>query len=315
MAGLPRGRLGGIDDLAILRELAPLAGRLLERHTETAKEWFPHEHIPYDRGRTFAAGEAWAEEQADLGGAVIPDAVRSALLVNLLTEDNLPYYFRTIERMFGADDIWGTWARRWTAEEGRHSMVIYGYLMVTRAIDPVALERARMHQVSGGQVPEPESVCNGFFYVAMQELATRIAHRNTGTLLNDPAGYDVMMRVAADENRHYLFYRDLSTAAFELDPSKAMIALCDEVVNFEMPGAGIIDFSRHAAAIAKAGIYDLSSHHDQILQPLVLRHWNIENITGLNDEAEKARDKIITHVAKNGRVAKRLAERRLAAVG
>jgi acyl-[acyl-carrier-protein] desaturase len=194
-------------------------------------------------------------------------------------------------------------------------MVIYGYLMVTRAIDPVALERHRMHQVSGGLVPEPESVCNGFFYVAMQELATRIAHRNTGTLLNDPAGYDVMMRVAADENRHYLFYRDLSTAAFELDPSKAMLALRDEVVNFEMPGAGIIDFARHAAAIAKAGIYDLSSHHDQILQPLVLRHWNIENITGLDDEAERARDKILSHIAKNGRVAKRLAERRLATVG
>ena len=82
-------------------------------------------------------GETWTEADADLGGATIDDAVRSALIVNLLTEDNLPYYFRSVERMFGADGAWGTWARRWTAEEGRHSMAIYGYLMTTRAIDPV----------------------------------------------------------------------------------------------------------------------------------------------------------------------------------
>ncbi len=269
--------------------------------------------MPYGRGRDFAPGEEWTEGQADLGGSVIPDAVRSSLIVNLLTEDNLPYYFRTIERMFGAEDVWGTWARRWTAEEGRHSMVIYGYLMVTRAVDPVALERARMHQVSGGRIPEPDDVCHGFLYVAMQELATRIAHRNTGTLLGDQVGYDVMMRVAADENRHYLFYRDLSTAAFELVPSLAMQALCDEVVNFEMPGAGIVDFAKHASAIAKAGIYDLSIHHDQIIGPLVLRHWNVEGISGLDDAGERARDKLLAHVAKSGRVAKRLAERRLSA--
>jgi hypothetical protein len=79
--------------------------------------------------------------------------VRSSLFVNLLTEDNLPYYFRTIESMFGRDSAWGTWVRRWTAEEGRHSIVLRDYLTVTRMIDPVALERARMHQVSGGEVP------------------------------------------------------------------------------------------------------------------------------------------------------------------
>lgn len=302
-----------IDDFAILRELEPLAGTLLERHLASGKEWFPHEHIPYERGRAFDPERPWSEDDADLAGAAIPDAVRSALVVNLLTEDNLPYYFRTIERMFGADGIWGTWARRWTAEEGRHSMAIYGYLMVTRAVDPVALERARMHQVSGGQVPEPVSVGHGFFYVAMQELATRIAHRNTGTLLGDEKGYDVMKRVAADENRHYLFYRDLSTAMFELAPSKAMRALCDEVINFEMPGAGIIDFARHAAAIAKAGIYDLSIHHEQILQPLVQRHWAIEQITGLDADGEAAREQLVAYLDKSGRVARRLAERKLAA--
>ena len=70
----------------------------------------PHEYVPYSRGRDAVVGEQWNERDADLAGATIDEAVRSALLVNLLTEDNLPYYFRTIERIFGPDGAWGTWA-------------------------------------------------------------------------------------------------------------------------------------------------------------------------------------------------------------
>ena len=104
--------------------------------------------MPWSQGRDFEPGYEWSPDEVQLS-----DEVRSALFVNLLTEDNLPYYFRTIERMFGADSAWGTWARRWTAEEGRHSIVIRDYLTVTRAIDPVQLERARMAQVECGEVP------------------------------------------------------------------------------------------------------------------------------------------------------------------
>src|SRR5215218_3002067 len=198
-----------MEAATMLRELAPTVEQLMQRHLATTKEWFPHELIPYGPGRDFDTDEA----------------VRSSLIVNLLTEDNLPYYFRTIERELGADGPWGAWSKRWTAEEGRHSMVIYGYLMVTRAVDPIALERGRMHQVSTGQVPEPHAPVDVLVYVALQELATRIAHRNTGRLLGDSAGYDVMMRVAADENLHYLLYRDLTTAAIELDPSGMVPAI------------------------------------------------------------------------------------------
>ena len=210
-----------MDDASLLRELEPTVERLFDRHLATTKEWFPHQHIPYGRGRDYRPDELWSADDADLGGARIDDAVRSSLIVNLLTEDNLPYYFRTIERELGDDGPWGAWSKRWTAEEGRHSMAIYGYMMVTRAVDPVELERGRMHQVSTGEVPEPRTPVDVLAYVALQELATRIAHRNTGRLLGDSAGYDVMMRVAADENLHHLFYRDLTTAAIALDPSAA----------------------------------------------------------------------------------------------
>ncbi|MEJ7846003.1 MAG: acyl-ACP desaturase, partial [Acidimicrobiales bacterium] len=231
------------------------------------------------------------------------------LFVNLLTEDNLPYYFRTIERMFGNDGVWGAWARRWTAEEGRHSIVIRDYLTVTRAIDPVALERARMAQVSGGMTPEPTTAADGFAYVALQELATRISHRNTGKLM-DSAGHDVMARVAKDENHHFLFYRDLMKAALEVDPSGGVIAIERQVREFEMPGTGIPDFADHARAIADAGIYDFTAHHDQILVPTVLRQWGVEELTDLTPEAEEARRKVVKRIGQVGRAAARIASRR-----
>ncbi len=290
---------------ALLEELEPTAARLLDRHLASAKEWFPHELVPWSQGRDFEPDYEWSPEEVQL----TPE-VRSALFVNLLTEDNLPYYFRTIESMFGRDSAWGTWSRRWTAEEGRHSIVIRDYLTVTRAIDPVHLERARMAQVECGEVPEPETPHDGFAYVALQELATRIAHHNTGKLLDDKFGYEVMKRVASDENRHHLFYRDMVTAALEVDPSGMVCALERQVRTFEMPGTGILDFEQHAKAIAKAGIYDFLIHHDQILVPVVLRHWNIEALEGLDAEAEQARAALVKRIGRIGKAGRRLAERR-----
>jgi acyl-[acyl-carrier-protein] desaturase len=186
-----------VDDRALLAALTPRLHELVERHLEASKEWFPHELVPWSRGRDFEPGEAWDANEFEMA-----DGVRSALFVNLLTEDNLPHYFETINRVF-ADEAWRVWARRWTAEEMRHSTVIRDYATVTRALDPVALERARMSQVAGGVVPQPTSVIDGLAYVALQELATRVAHRNTGKLLDDEDGYDVMARGGADENLHY----------------------------------------------------------------------------------------------------------------
>jgi acyl-[acyl-carrier-protein] desaturase len=290
---------------ALLAELEPTAAQLLDRHLATSKEWFPHDLVPWSRGRDFEDGYAWSPDEVALS-----DEVRSALFVNLLTEDNLPYYFRTIERMFGGDTAWGTWARRWTAEEGRHSIVIRDYLTVTRAIDPVVLERARMAQVECGEVPEPETPHDGFAYVALQELATRISHHNTGKLLEDRAGYEVMRKVASDENRHHLFYRDMVSAALEADPSGMVCAIERQVRTFEMPGTGILDYEVHAKAIAKAGIYDFGIHHDQILVPVVLRHWGVEALEGLDAAAEEARAALVKRIARIGKAGRRFAARR-----
>ena len=307
MMSLPSGRrstLVAVDDAQLMAELEPTAVQLFERHLSTAKEWFPHELVPWSRGRDYDADEVWDPEAMQLCAGA-----RSALFLNILTEDNLPHYYRQINGKFGNDNVWGEWNRRWTAEEGRHAIVIRDYLAVTRSVDMRALERARMRQVSTGQVPNPDSIADGIVYVALQELATRISHRNTGKLLNDPAGTAIMSRVAADENLHHLFYRDLVSAALEVDPSGMVAAIDRQVRSFEMPGAGIEDFKTHARVIADAGVYDFASHHDQILVPVIFKHWRIEQLSNLKAAAEQARERLVKHVEKVGNVAKRIQSR------
>lgn len=299
-----------LSPAALLSELEPTAARLVERHLSTSKEWFPHELVPWSRGRDFDAERGWQPDDSDVGEGSLSEAARSALYVNLLTEDNLPYYFNDIDRVFGKDNAYGYWTRRWTAEEGRHSIAIRDYLTVSRAIDPWELERARMAQVTGANTPKPQNPQIGFCYLSLQELATRVSHLNTGKLLGDPVGYNVMARVAFDENMHFMFYRDMVTACLEVDPSGTVIALEEVVREFAMPGLGIPGFDRHAQVIARAGIYDLASHHDRIVHPLVHNTWRIAELTGLDDEAQRARDSLLKRVERLGRLSRRLLGKR-----
>jgi acyl-[acyl-carrier-protein] desaturase len=261
--------------------------------------------VPWDEVVKRDPREPWSPDHRPMA-----DAVRRALVVNLLTEDNLPYYTTEITRLFGLDSAWGAWNRRWTAEEGRHSIVIRDYLVVTGTADPLALERGRMQHAEYGFHQPISGAADGFVYVALQELATRISHRNTGRLVEDKAGYEVMARVAADENMHYLFYKDVAASAIALDPSTMVLAMERQVRCFQMPGAGIDDFSNHAKAIADAGIYDLAIHHDHILVPVIMRQWQLEAIEGLSPEAEEARERLVKRLGRIDKVARSQAARR-----
>jgi acyl-[acyl-carrier-protein] desaturase len=293
-----------------LREaLDERASTLFERHLGLSKEWFPHELVPWELGRRFVPGEAFRPE-----GVPLPPGVASALFVNLLTEDNLPNYFQTIYEVFGESPVLGEWARRWAAEEQRHSIVLRDWLCVTRKLDLVAVERARMSEVSSGFEAghRGASLTDGLVYLALQELATRISHWNTGRLLDD-IGCTLLKRVAADENLHYLFYRDLVTAAIQVDPSRTVEAIDRQVTRFDMPGAALDGFAAHAAAIAAAGIYDYRVHYEQVVVPVVLKNWGIESVKGLDDKAEHAREHLLKWVARLHRVAERIAVQSAAA--
>ena len=47
---------------------------------------------------------------------------------------------------------------------------------------------------------------------------------------------NLLTRIAADENLHMIFYRNLMDAALKIAPDQAIIAILDVVKNFEMHG-------------------------------------------------------------------------------
>ena len=284
----------GLTDLQLLRELEPVVETNLNRHLSMAKNWNPHDYIPWSDGKNYYAlgGADWDPEESKLS-----EVAQVAMVQNLLTEDNLPSYHREIAMNFGMDGAWGNWVNRWTAEENRHGIALRDYLLVTRAIDPVELEKLRLEQVTRGFSPGQngqgdlfaESLFDSVIYVTFQELATRVSHRNTGKACNETIADHLLARVSADENLHMIFYRDVSEAGLEIAPNQAMKSLHRVLRNFTMPGYTVPEFRRKAVIIAVGGIYDPRIHLDDVVMP-VLKKWRIFEREDFTGEAASMRD-------------------------
>lgn len=292
----------------LIRDLEPVVAIELERHLNVQKNWYPHEYVPWSEGRNFAGplnGDAWEAKDSKL-----TPVAQDSLVLNLLTEDNLPSYHSEIALSMGRDGAWGTWIERWTAEEARHSIVIRDYLMATRGVDPYELEDLRMaHMSLGYQTPYVNDMLHTIAYVSFQELATRISHRNTGRISDDPIAENMMARVALDENLHMLFYRNTLGAALEMEPNAAMRAITDVVTNFDMPGANMPGFGRKAVQIALAGIYDMQQHLEEVIAP-VLRVWKVFERTDLSGDGLKAREDLAAFLSKTTLESNRFNEKR-----
>src|ERR1700757_3044870 len=261
-----------LTNLQLLHELEPVVEKNLNRHLSMHKNWNPHDYIPWSDGKNFYAlgGQEWDPEQSKLS-----DLAQVAMVQNLMTEDNLPSYHREIAMNFGMDGPWGQWVNRWTAEENRHGIALRDYLVVTRAVDPVELEKLRIEVVNRGFSPGQnhqvradlfaESLFDSVIYVTFQELATRISHRNTGKACNETIADQMLAKISADEKLHMILR------------------------NFQMPGFQVPEFRRKAVLIAVGGVYDPRIHLDEVVMP-VLKKWRFferEDITG---EAAKLRE-------------------------
>ncbi len=283
-----------LTNLQLLQELEPVAERLLDRHLSMFKEWNPHDYIPWSDGKNFYAldGQDWEPGQSQLS-----DVARVAMVQNLLTEDNLPSYHREIAMNFSMDGAWGQWVNRWTAEENRHSTALRDYLVVTRAVDPVELEKLRLEQMTRGFSPGQnhqgdlfaESMFDSVAYVSFQELATRVSHRNTGKACNESIADQLLTRVSADENLHMIFYRDITAAGLDIAPNQAMRAIHRILRNFKMPGFTVPEFRRKAVIIAVGGVYDPRIHLNEVVMP-VLKKWRIFERDDFTGEAAWMRD-------------------------
>ncbi len=274
------------EAIELIEAVEPQIQQLMDDHRARREHWYAHEVVPWEQGRNYRA-EPWDESHATLA----PE-VRTALQLNLLTEDNLPYYHAKIASSFAEDSAMAEWSRLWTAEEGQHSIAIRDYLLTSRNCDPAQLEDERVATVTKGWRYDSSCPIEVFTYTSAQELATRISHRNAGIKADCPVAKEVMTRVAVDENHHFMFYRGVTTAMLKEAPSLVLRAIHNAVSDFQMPGTGIPNFRRRAVEIARLGVYNLRIHAEQVVEPL-LRHWKIDTIGGLDAVGAEAQERIM----------------------
>ncbi|MFP3913594.1 MAG: acyl-ACP desaturase [Actinomycetota bacterium] len=290
------------EHFELVEALEPTVAELLEQHRQRRRPWYFHDFIPWEEGRSFAK-EPWEESQA-----TINPRARTSLVLNLLTEDNLPYYHQILERHLPQGSVWREWNGLWTAEEAQHSIAIRSYLLTSRNCDPVELEDDRMATMQAGYQPDFTHLAELFAYTSAQELATRVSHRNTGKITEDETAFELMRNIASDENHHFMFYRGVMQRMLELHPAIALEGILRTMRNFQMPGVGIPGFLRRSIEIARAGVYNLRVHHDHVLMPL-LRQWNIAELEGLDSRASELQEKLLALPAEVIRKAERFEAR------
>ena len=261
--------------------------KLMDEHKARRSHWYFHDIVPWERGESFK-DKPW-----DVSQCTISENARTSLVLNLLTEDNLPYYHALIEKHMPNTSAFQKWNHLWTAEEGQHAIGIRAYLLTSRNCDPYELEDDRMATMTNGFFFNDTATTEIFAYTAMQELATRVSHRNAGRITDDPAAYELMKNIAADENHHFIFYKGVMQAMLEVSPSTVLDGIWRTFSNFEMPGVAMPNFLRRSIEVAKAGVYNLRIHHDRVLQPLI-RDWKIGDLTDLRPHAAELQEKIMS---------------------
>ena len=291
----------------LLVALSPVIEAELARHMSQRRPWAPEEFVPWSRGKDFAelGGVEWSP-----GDTPLSEPGRVAIMVGAATEEGLPWFTHAIAG-FDKNGPVDAWVHQWTKEESYHGKVLWAYMMAARLVDPNLFNELSDGYLDIGYDSQDKDLLHTFVYVSFQEEATKVAHGNTGRYISkdDPVARTILGRIARDENLHMLFYSNVVKKALGIAPDDTMVAIRDEIVGFEMPGAGMPKFKRQAAIIASAGIYDAEQHYKNVILSR-LRVWDINNVQGLGERGEKARDEIWQFVEGLRIEAQRLVENR-----
>jgi acyl-[acyl-carrier-protein] desaturase len=271
-------------DRELLESLAAEVEGNLRRHIGVADGWQPHDYVPWDDGWNFGflGGIDWEPEQSEFG-----EVAKLALTISVLIADNLPSYHREVGKYLRTGPWW-RWVGRWTAEENRHAILIRNYLMVTRAVDPVELERMRMAHMTTGFRRPALHLLDVLAACTLEERAAAIRHRNTAAIGENLMVTAIAERIAADDELQSEFFANLVAAALDLAPDQAIRAIADQVAAFAVPEVTLADGRNSTAVLAEAGIYDPDRAPELVFTPL-LERWNVFTRTDLGEEGEKAR--------------------------
>ncbi len=243
------------------------------------------------------------------------------LVGDMVTEEALPTYESWLMDMEGVDQHgrngWSKWIRHWTGEENRHGDALNKYLYLSGRVNMREVEITTHHLINDGfEVGTGRDPYRNFVYTSFQELATNVSHRRVGKMAKD-SGSRILSKmcniIAGDEMRHHLAYRQFVKTIFEYDGSEMMLAFADmmkkKIVmpaqNLRQSGGKMASaFDDFSNAAQRLGVYTTYDYID-ILEKLNA-HWEISKMTGLTDEAEKARDYLVTLPGRMLRIADRI---------
>lgn len=281
------------------------------------KIWQPTDFLPNSESENFV------EEVKELREIAkdLPYDFWVVLVGDTITEEALPTYESWLMEVEGVDNEgrngWSKWVRHWTGEENRHGDLLNKYLYLSGRVNMREVEVTTHHLINDGfDIGTGKDPYKNFVYTSFQELATYISHNRVSKIAKE-YGDKKLSRlcnmIAGDEMRHHHAYSEFVDRIFKVDPSEMMLAFQHMMkLKITMPAHFLREsgekistaFEEFSNSAQKIGVYTASDYVD-ILQKLIDK-WQIDKISGLTDEAEKARDYLMKLPARMAKISERL---------
>lgn len=265
------------------------------------KIWQPTDFLPNSQQDSFIEEVKEIQELSK----ELDDDFWVVLVGDTITEEALPTYESWLLDLDGVtqqpDNGWAKWIRAWTAEENRHGDVLNKYLYLSGRVNMREVEVSTQHLIADGfDIGTATDPYKNFVYTSFQELATYVSHLNVAKIAKKK-GHKALAKmsriIAGDEMRHHLAYTEFVKEIFKIDSSEMMLAfqhmMKHKIVmpamhlreSFGEKGSLFDDFSTVAQRI---GVYTGFDYVDIVRK--LIEAWEIDKITNLTPEAEKARD-------------------------
>ncbi|MEN9488107.1 MAG: hypothetical protein RL494_372 [Bacteroidota bacterium] len=281
------------------------------------KIWQPSDFLPNSQSETFLEDVKELQEIAK----DLPYDFWVAMVGDTITEEALPTYESWLMEVEGVDNEgkngWSKWVRQWTGEENRHGDLLNKYLYLSGRVNMKEVEITTQYLINDGfDIGTGKDPYKNFVYTSFQELATYISHNRVSQIAKKYGDHKLSKAckmIAGDEMRHHHAYSEFINQIFKVDPSEMMLAFQYMMKQkITMPAHFLREsgqsistaFNQFSDSAQKLGVYT-ANDYIEIMQKLLVK-WDIDKITGLTDEAEKARDYLMKLPARMAKISERL---------